>query len=686
MESLKSGYYLEPQNRDVRPNYSLFTIPISITHARSAARALLDCGADGNFVSRDFVEANQIPCLPKQRPRQLKLGDGSLGPVLNQEVILEVSLGGDFRPYRSRFTIAPKLVQPIILGMPFFVDEGPYVDWRNRTIAARHSFVERWVPRTNDEDPIQAPAEATLEEGDTLICVTWTGEEQDEHPQASVVPEYYHEFLDVFSEEQANTLPPHRPFDHSIPLQEGTAPSYGPLYPMSEVESAEVRKYLEEMQEKGFITPSSSPAGSPILFVKKKDGTLRLCVDYRKLNAITVKNRYPLPLIGELLDQLRQAKVYSKIDLRGAYHLLRIAEGEEWKTAFRTKYGSFEYRVMPFGLTNAPASFQHLMNHIFRDMLDISVIVYLDDILIFSQSEEEHKGHVREVLRRLREFQLYAKPEKCEFHTNRVEFLGFIVTPNGIEMDPGKVEAITKWPKPNNLKELQSYLGFINFYRRFIEGFSRAARPLHDLTRKDAEFEWTESCQEAFDTLKEKVTTAPVLRHFDPEHETMVETDASDYAMGAVLSQRGPGEEWRPVAYLSRGMTPAELNYPIHDKEFLAIYWSFSEWRHYLEGCNVLVQVLTDHRSLEYFLTTKQLNRRQARWAEFMADFHFRISYRPGAKSTKPDALSRRADHRPSDNAATSLSYELNSHNHRPLLSREQLICTLEEASLWTEI
>lgn len=455
---------------------------------------------------------------------------------------------------------------------------------------------------------------------------------------------------------------------------------------MSQTESEEVRKYLAEMQEKGFIVPSSSPAGSPILFVKKKDGSLRLCVDYRKLNAITVKNRYPLPLIGDLLDQLRQAKVYSKIDLRGAYHLLRIAAGEEWKTAFRTKYGSFEYKVMPFGLTNAPASFQHLMNDIFKDMLDISVIVYLDDILIFSNSDAEHQQHVREVLRRLREHQLFAKPEKCEFHTKRVEFLGFVVTPEGVEMDPAKVAAVVNWPTPTNLKELQSFLGFINFYRRFIGQFSHTARPLHDLTKKAVEFAWDGRCQEAFEHLKQKITSAPILRHFHPEHETLVETDASDYALGAILSQREPGGEWRPVAFLSRGMTTAELNYPVHDKEFLAIFWSFSEWRHYLEGCNVLVQVLTDHRSLEYFLTTKQLNRRQARWAEFMADFHFRISYRPGAKAAKPDALSRRADHRPKDTSATSLSQELNGHNHRPLLDRDQLLFTMEECSAWTEI
>ncbi|EKD03262.1 retrotransposon nucleocapsid protein [Trichosporon asahii var. asahii CBS 8904] len=688
----KQVRFPQPTTRDTQENYSLVTVSVGISYVQERTRALLDCGALGDFVSRAFVERHAIPTLKKRRASRLKLADGSTPTTLDEEVILEVNLGGDFRPYRARFTVVPTLVQPVILGMPFFYKETPLIDWRTGSVAARPRSITERAQAREEEGGLRVPAdplpEGALEDGDTLIAVSW--QEGDASggrvTRAEYVPDYYHEFMDVFSEETASQLPPHRPFDHTIVLEEGKTLGYGPLYPISEKEAAELRAYLAEMQEKGFIVPSSSPAGSPILFVKKKDGSLRLCVDYRKLNAVTVKNRYPLPLIGDLLDQLRQAKVYSKIDLRGAYHLLRIAEGDEWKTAFRTKYGAFEYKVMPFGLTNAPASFQHLMNHIFRDMLDISVIVYLDDILIFSQNETEHRGHVREVLRRLRENNLSAKPEKCEFHTDRVEFLGFIVTPDGIEMDPGKVAGVVSWPTPTNLKELQSFLGFINFYRRFIHQFSMVARPLHELTRKEVPFEWTPARAAAFDELKTRITSAPILRHFNPDHETMVETDASDYALGAVLSQRGPGEEWRPVAFLSRGMTPPELNYPVHDKEFLAIFWSFNEWRHYLEGCNVRVEVLTDHRSLEYFLTTKQLNRRQARWAEFMADFHFQISYRPGAKATKPDALSRRADHRPGDTAATSLSRELNEHNHRPLLTDEQLILTLEDSGLWTDI
>jgi hypothetical protein len=301
---------------------------------------------------------------------------------------------------------------------------------------------------------------------------------------------------------------------------------------------------------------------------------------------------------------------------------------------------------MPFGLTNAPASFQHLMNHVFRDLLDICVIVYLDDILVYSKDPTQHVHHVREVLRRLRAYKLFAKLEKCLFHARRVEFLGFIASADGITMDPGKVKSVTEWPAPGYVKAVQSFLGFANFYRRFIRGFSTIARPLHALTHKTSVFHWGDAEQRAFDLLKSAITSAPVLRHFDPQLPVTVETDSSDYAIGAVLSQTDD-KGLRPVAFASRGLHDAELNYPIHDKELLAIVYALTEWRHYLEGLSITFVVLSDHRSLEYFLSTKDLNRRQARWSELLAGFNFKITYRPGVKSGKPDALSRRPDYHP---------------------------------------
>ena len=469
--------------------------------------------------------------------------------------------------------------------------------------------------------------------------------ESPEPAPVSLPPEYS-EFADLFDKKSAEQLPEHQPWDHTIPLVDGKQPPFGPIYPLSEFELRSLREYLDENIRKGFIRPSSSPAGAPILFAKNKNGSLRLCVDYRGLNAITVKNRYPLPLIPELLDRFRQAKYFTKLDLRGAYNLIRIAHGEEWKTAFRTRYGHFEYLVMPFGLANAPASFQGLINDTLRPFLDRFATAYLDDIMVYSNTLEEHKEHVKQVLARLRSKNLFVKLEKCQFHTDTTEFLGFVISPQGISMDPKKVEAITSWPTPTCQKDIMSFLGFANFYRRFVRSFSRITTPLTALLKKTSpRFVWTDSAQQAFDTLKVAFTTAPILAHFDPSLPCIIEPDASDFACGGVLSQKDASGFPRPIAFLSRKFTPAEVHYEIHDKEMLAIIICLKEWRAYLEGAQHTISILTDHKNLEYFVTTKQLNRRQVRWAQLLANYDFVVKYRPGAQNGKADALSRRSDH-----------------------------------------
>jgi hypothetical protein len=308
---------------------------------------------------------------------------------------------------------------------------------------------------------------------------------------------------------------------------------------------------------------------------------------------------------------------------------------------------------MPFGLTNAPASFQCLMNDIFSDMTDIFVIIYLDDILIFSKSEGEHRRHVRQVLDRLRRARLFAKAEKCEFHRTSVDFLGFTVSPSGVSVDPSRIEAVTSWPTPTRLKALQSFLGFANFYRRFIADFSGIVTPLTRLTRKSVPFVWSEQCQHAFDLLKSAFVSVPVLAHFRPELRVTVETDASDYALAGILSQTDESGTLHPVAFHSRALQPAKLNYEIHDKELLAIHDCFRVWHPYLEGAQHRIETITDHRSLEYFSTTKQLTRRQARWAEYLSGFDYVVRYRPGRLGGKPDALTRRDDVYPPREAGT---------------------------------
>jgi hypothetical protein len=280
---------------------------------------------------------------------------------------------------------------------------------------------------------------------------------------------------------------------------------------MARIELAELKVQLQELLDKGFIRPRNSPWEAPVLFVKKKDGTLRLCIDYRQLNKVTVKNRYPLPRIDDLFDQLKGARVFSKIDLRFGYHQLRIKEQDIQKTAFRTRYGHYEFSVMPFGLTNAPAMFMDLMNWVFWPYLDQYVVVFIDDILVYSNSHLEHEQHLRVVLQTLRENQLYAKLDKCEFWLKEVVFLGHVISAEGIFVDPIKVEAVLKWERPTNMTEIRSFLGLAGYYRRFIEGFSTIASPLTKLTRKEVRFVWSEECEASFQELKERLTSAPVL-------------------------------------------------------------------------------------------------------------------------------------------------------------------------------
>jgi hypothetical protein len=303
-------------------------------------------------------------------------------------------------------------------------------------------------------------------------------------------------------------------------------------------------------------------------------------VDYRKLNQLIKKDQHPLPLIDETLARISQAKIFTKLDIRQAFHHLRIHPDSEELTTFRTRYGSYKYKVLPFGLTNGPAAYQRYMNTVLFDYLDDFCTIYLDDILIYSDNELEHEEHVRKVLLRLRKAGLQADIKKTEFHVTRTKYLGFIISTKGIEVDPEKISAINSWGYPTTVRGVQSWLGFCNFYRRFIQDYGRIARPLTQLTGKDVLFNFDASCQEAFDKLRTALVSAPILRHYRPELETMVETDASDGVVAGILSQRTAIEEpWHPVGYFSKTMSPAELNYQVHDKEMLAIVKSLSQWR-----------------------------------------------------------------------------------------------------------
>jgi len=578
------------------------------------------------------------------------LASGSPKHYLNAQVIVN-NCSTPIRLYVIRSPHAP-----LVLGLDWLQQTNPSIDWTSLTLEIPESspcfprlssFIQTSPSREKSVEQLKILGPSPVLDNPAELLEQLP--EEHGHGDLScilqILPQEYHEFASVFSKTESIKLPEHRKYDMAIEIEEGKTIPWGPIYSLSEPELKALKSYLDENLAQGYIQPSKSRCSAPIFFVKKKSGELRPVVDYRGLNRVTVKNRYPLPLIPELINRFSKARIFTKIDLRGAYNLVRIREGDEWKTAFRCRFGQFEYRVMPFGLTNAPAVFQHLMNDILHDLLDIYCVVYLDDILIYSETLTDHSNHVKAVLARLKEHDLYAKLEKCQFSVNSVEFLGYTISSSGIGMDPSKVNSVLNLPVPSNIRQLQSFLGFSNFYRMFVPNYTRILIPLLSLLKKDVEFVWTNACQSAFVTLKQAFTQAPVLLHADNSKPFFLETDASDFAIAGILSQMDSNEQLHPVAYYSRKLTTAEVNYEIHDKELLAIIASFHQWRSLLVGSPFPVTVYTDHKNLLYFTDAKHLNRRQVRWSLFLTDFNYHIIYRPGKEGEKPDALSRRSDY-----------------------------------------
>ncbi|GJP59416.1 hypothetical protein CLOP_g11776, partial [Closterium sp. NIES-67] len=412
--------------------------------------------------------------------------------------------------------------------------------------------------------------------------------------------ELIRKYPEIFPDDLPTGLPPSRPEDHRIELELGAQPIVQRQFRLSQPELEELQQQLDYLLTKGFIRPSTSPYAAPILFTPKKDGGFRMCINYRALNRITIKSRYPIPRADDLLDQLRGAKFFSKIDLRGGYHQIRVAADDCHKPAFRTRYGSYEYPVMPFGLTNAPSTFQMTMNGHLKDLDAVFTLL--------------HKNR------------LITKGSKCDFLKQELEFLGHVVSTEGVKIDPKKIKTIQEWKPPTNPKELLSFLGFVNYVRRFIPNMAGLSAPLTDRLKDHDCFWWGEKQQAAFDQLKIALTSPPILRISDPDRPYEVVTVASDIAIGAVLLQDF-GDGLQPVAYESRKLQGAEKNYTVHDKEMLAIVHAFKTWRCYLTGADVTVR--TDHKSLQYLRAQPNLNPRQIRWLDFLeSNFHYTITYK----------------------------------------------------------
>ena len=446
------------------------------------------------------------------------------------------------------------------------------------------------------------------------------------------------EFPDVF--EEMTGMPPERDTVHKIELEDGAQPPSQQLIRLSPLEMEEAHRQITEFCRKAHVRPSKSAYGAPVLFAKKKGGALRMCIDYRRLNKQTRKDRYPMPRADELMDQLLHAKVFTKLDLQSGYHQVRMAPDDIQKTAFRTRFGHFEFTVMPFGLCNAPATFQRMMNGVLATFLDKFVVVYLDDILIFSRSEEEHVEHLRQVLQRLREEKLFCRRHKCTFGAKEVEYLGHMVGNDSVRMCADKLEAVAKWPTPRNKSDIASFLGLAGYYRRFIEHFAERTLPMSELLKQAAEWSWGEEQQQSFQDLKAAMTSEPVLTIADPTLPYEVYTDSSDFGLGAVLLQdKGNGQQ--PIAYISHKLSPAERNYKTHEQELLGIIHALKTWRYYLEGASFKIN--SDHKSLQELQSQPKLSRRQARWVEFLQAYDCKVSYVEGERNMA-DALSRRYD------------------------------------------
>lgn len=650
------------------------TVPIILSTEGSPTiktTAMIDSGATENFIDLDYAKFWKLNLRKKPTPGIVRCVDGTevkSGPVTHD---IQTNMTTGQQHHETIRLHAIKLAgAPVILGIPWLRLHNPLVDWRNHTlqfirkkcatqclttstvvrgVSEKESIIE-YLKKTPLEEPEETTTIDTIhmtdfeDQAETQEIEPVTEERQD---IKEAVPEIYHDYLDLFETKEPTGPPKRRIQDHSIPIEENKNPPFEKLRELDERRLKVLKEYLDINLERGWIRRSSSPAGAPICFVRKKDGTDRLCIDYRGLNDITRKDRTPLPLIQESLDRLSAAKIYTKLDIKDAYHNLRIAEGDEWKTAFRTKYGLFEYLVMPFGLTNAPGSFQRWINEILSEFLDIFCIAYLDDILIYSDNIEDHQKHVQKVLQKLREAEVTLKATKCEFHTDTVEYLGFVVKPEGVLMDTEKIKTVKEWPTPGKLRDVQSFLGFCNFYRRFIKDYSKITQPLTKLSQKDVKFHWDQEQTDAFNALKLAITTEPILMHYNPDKPIILETDASDYGMGMVCSQPDNEGRLHPLGYYSKQFHDSELNYDIHDKELFAIVKALEKWDKYCRSNQHQITILTDHKNLEHWKTKKDLNQRQARWSEKLANYDFIIKYRPGKLCGKPDILSRESGDSP---------------------------------------
>ena len=639
------------------------------------ASTLIDGGAKGDFITHQYVRRRRLR-TKRAKFRYITLPDNhvyaSTHVVPNALIRLP-----DGTVVRRTLRVIPLKTFDVILGKPFLNDTNPDIDWPTNRVsfktpsghlcsftatATSHHARDAQLNLLSAQQArriINRAARSRRAQKDTVVGLIKLRQifSSDESTSSTLnttdttstpdidadIRAVLDEFSDVFVDELPNELPPKRDVDHAIELEEGARPWSQQPYRMSLAEKQELLRQLKQLLAAGLIRPSKSPWGAPVLLVKKPRSTaLRLCIDWRRLNSMTKKNRTLIPRIDDLIDEVGDAEFFTCLDLRSAYNQLRLRPGDEEKTAFRTCFGHFEFTVVSFGLCNAPGSFQTLMFNIFRPFLGRFVCCYLDDVMIYSRTRAEHVQHIKHVLTVLRENKLYGNLEKSMFARSEVRYLGHIIMRGGkVKPDPDNIASVQNWPRPLNRKQMQGFLGLANFHRRFIDHFSDVAKPLTNLTKSSVKYLWTEDAETAFQELKKRLTSAPVLRIFDPARKTRIVADASKFALGACLQQLQDDGEYHPVSFYSRTFNDAERNYPIRQQELLALIASLRQWRHYLYGTEMTITLCTDHRTLTSIPTQKDVHGRLARWMETLSEFNVKIVYIEGATNVVADALSR---------------------------------------------
>ena len=657
------------------------------------ASVMIDSGATALFM--DTAVAKRCGAEIHPSNRFIRLADGTerrADGVATVRCHL-ISAEHDGVSFDAEYCIAPLGGHEVILGTPWLAHFNPQIDWREGRVqlqrghghgllptaegrlaegaefvalravdstdgdprptseppprridcaVASHAQMQKWFRK--DKLDLSTVELIRVRQTPSMVGLAALSPTAGETPKDPALKALLEKYADVMPSELPPGVVHDRPIKHHVELTPGARPHAPPLRRYSPAEDAEIRKQVEAQLARGHVRPSNSPWGAMVLLAKKKDGGMRFCIDYRALNNQTVKDRYALPLADECFDRAQGAKYFSCIDLHSGFWQIPMDEESAPLTAFRTRFGHFEYTVLPMGLCNAPATFMRLMNDVLRKHLDQFVLAFLDDIFIYSRTREEHLDHLEQVLTILRQHKLYLKPSKCEWMKEEVEFLGHRIGRGGLSVDPGKVDAIKTWPVPTDVSALRSFLGLAGYYRRFIEDYSRIALPLTELTKDEAEWAWGEKEQAAFGRLKQLLSSAPVLQLADPSLPYTIHCDASGYAVGSVLMQ-DQGNGLQPVSFISTKMKDAETRYAPHEQELLALVYACKKWRHYLHGRPFTI--LSDHRSLQHFSTQPLLSARQARWKDALADFDFTIQYIEGPKNVVADALSRRGDHKP---------------------------------------